>query len=111
MNDWMTLVLRWNPLIIQVILLFLQIYAYRRTRHYSLALLATGSVIGFLSATLARVLYSGTVYPSLVNGVYYAMFILYVAYAVIGIWGAVALFRSYIQLTDTNKLVTTPAGN
>jgi hypothetical protein len=109
MNDWMPLILRWGPLITQAVLLIFQIYAYRRTGHYSLALLVVATVIGIVSAILARVLYSGAIYPSLRTGVYEAIVILYVAYMVLAILGAAALFRSYIRLTDANKVVTDPA--
>ena len=108
MNDWMPLVLRWGPLITQTVLLALQIYAYRRTGHYSLAILAAATVIAILSTILARVLYSEALYPGLRTGVYDAVIILYSVYMVLGIWGAAALFRSYIQLTETNKLATGP---
>jgi hypothetical protein len=33
---------------------------------------------------------------------------LYATNMVLGIWGAAALFRSYIRLTDANKVVTDP---
>jgi hypothetical protein len=102
MNDWMQMILRWFPMITGAILLSLQIYAYRRTGHYSLALLVTASVTGLLAAILSRLLYSEALYPSLYIGVYDAMFVLYAAYVVLGIWGAAALFRSYIRLTDAN---------
>jgi hypothetical protein len=105
MTDWMPFILRWAPLITQAVLLAIQIYVYRRTGHYSLALLVTASVIGLLTTTLARVLYSEALYPGLRTGLYVAMVILYVAYMVLGIWGAAALFRSYIRLTDANKEV------
>jgi hypothetical protein len=108
MNDWMPLILRWGPLITQAVLLVFQIYAYRRTSHYSLALLVVATVIGLVSAILGRVLYSEALYPSLRTGVYEATIILYAAYMVLGIWGAAALFRSYIRLTDANKVVTDP---
>jgi hypothetical protein len=107
-NDWMPLILRWGPLITQAVLLVFQIYAYRRTSHYSLALLVVATVIGLVSAILGRVLYSEALYPSLRTGVYEATIILYAAYMVLGIWGAAALFRSYIRLTDANKVVTDP---
>jgi hypothetical protein len=106
MNDWMPLMLRWGPLITQAVLLILQIYAYRRTGHYSLALLVVATAIGLLSAILARILYSEALYASLRTGVYDAVFILYAAYMVLGVWGAAALFRSYIRLTDATKVVT-----
>src|SRR6266853_282537 len=83
MNDWMPLILRWGPLITQAVLLGLQIYAYRRTSHYSLALLVVATVIGLLSAILARVLYSEALFPSLRTGVYEAMIVLYAAYMVL----------------------------
>jgi hypothetical protein len=108
MNDWMPLVLRWGPLISQVVLLGLQIYAYRRTWHYSLALLVVATVMGLLSAILARVLYSEALYPSLRTAAYDAIVILYVVHIVLGIWGAAALFRAYIRLSDANKVVTDP---
>jgi hypothetical protein len=105
MSDWMPLILRWGPLISQGVLLVLQIYAYRRTRHYSVALLVVATVIGLFSSILARVLYSEALFPGLRIGVYDAMIILYAAYTVLGIWGTAALFRSYIRLTHANKVV------
>jgi hypothetical protein len=108
MNDWMPLILQWGPLITQAVLLVFQIYAYRRTGHYSLALLVVATVIGLLCAILARVLYSEALYPTLRTGVYEAMVILYAANMVLVILGAAALFRSYIRLTDANKVVTNP---
>ena len=108
MSDWMPLILRWGPLITQAVLLVFQMYAYRRTGHYSLALLVAATVIGLLCAILARVLYSEALYPSLRTGVYEAMVILYAANMVLVILGAAALFRSYIRLTDANKVMTNP---
>jgi hypothetical protein len=108
MNDWMPLFLRWGPVITQAVLLVFQVYTYRRTAHYSLALLVVATIIGLLATTLARVLYSQALYPSLRTGVYDAMIILYAVYMVLGIWGAAALFRSYIRLADANKVMTDP---
>ncbi|MGA2710346.1 MAG: hypothetical protein ACLQJ0_02270 [Steroidobacteraceae bacterium] len=105
MTDWMPFVLRWAPLIAQAVLLVIQIYAYRRTGQYSLALLVAASAIGLLTATLGRVFYSEALYPSLRTGLYVAVVIRYAAYIVLGIWGAAALFRSCIRLTDANKVV------
>jgi TctA family transporter len=48
MNDWMPLILRWGSLITQAVSLVFQVYAYRRTGHYSLALLVVATVIGLL---------------------------------------------------------------
>jgi hypothetical protein len=97
-----------GPPITQAVLLSFQIYAYRRTGHYSLALLVVATVIGLLTTALARVLYSEALYPSLRTGVYDAMIILYAVYMVLGIGGAAALFGSYIRLTDANKVMTDP---
>jgi hypothetical protein len=108
MNDWMPLILRWGPLISEAVLLGIQIYAYRRTGHYSVALLVAATVIGLMSSILGRVLYSEALYPSLRVGFYDAIVILYAAYVVLGIWGAAALFRSYIRLSDANKVLTEP---
>ena len=108
MNDWMPLILRWGPLVSQAVLLIFQIYAYRRTSHYSLALLVVATAVGLVSAILSRALYSGAILPSLRTGVYETTILLYVAYLVLAIWGAAALFRSYIRLTDANKPVTDP---
>jgi hypothetical protein len=108
MNDWMPIFLKWGPLISQAVLLVFQIHAYRRTAHYSLALLIVATVIGLQAATLARVLYSQALYPSLRTGVYDAMIFLYAAYMVLATWGAAALFRSYIRLTNANKVLSEP---
>lgn len=51
MSDWMPLILRWGPLISQGVLLVLQIYAYRQTSHYSVALLVVATVIGLFSSS------------------------------------------------------------
>jgi hypothetical protein len=100
------LILLWVPPISQIVLLVLQIYTYRRTSHYSLALLAVSSVIGLLSAVLARVLHSEALYPRLSMVVFDVMIVLYTAYIMIGVWGTAALVRSYIRLTDSNKAPT-----
>src|SRR5260370_32309702 len=69
---------------------------------------STATVMGLLSSTLARVLHSEALYPRLRTGVFDAMIVLYAAYMVLGIWGAAALFRSYIRLSDANKVLTHP---
>jgi hypothetical protein len=104
MNDWMLLFLRWSPPIVQIVLLGLQIYTYRRTGHYSLFLLVVASVAGLLASGLARLLSSEGLNAQLRTGVFDAMVLSYLAYMVIGIWGAAALFRSYIRLTAANKV-------
>jgi hypothetical protein len=106
MHDLIQLMLRWGDLVGIGVLLLLQIYAYRRTGHYSLALLAAASFAGFLAGTLVRLLNSESVDPNLYNGVYAAIGIFWLAYTVLGTWGVVALFQSYIQLTEANKKTT-----
>jgi hypothetical protein len=105
-NDWVPLIFRWGPLITLAVLLFLQLYAYRRTGHYSIGLLVAATVTGLVSAILSRLLYSEVLYPGLRTAVYNAVFLLYAAYMVLSLWGVAALFRSYIRLTDANKAVT-----
>jgi hypothetical protein len=99
MNDWMLLLLRWGPPIVQVVLLGLQIYTYRRTGRYSLLLLLVASIAGLLASALARILNSEALHPHVRGGVFDAMILVYAAYMVLGIWGTAALFRSYIRLT------------
>jgi hypothetical protein len=106
MHDWTSLILQWGSPITQVVLLCLQIYTYRRTRHYSLALIVVASVLGLLASTLIRILNSEMLVPRLRTAVFDTMILLYAAYILFGIWGAAALFRSYIRLTDAGKAST-----
>jgi len=108
MRDWASLILQWGSPITQIVLLCMQIYTYRRTRHYSLGLIVVASVLGLLASTLIRILNSEALGPRLRIGVYDAMILSYAAYILFGIWGAAALFRSYIRLTDTGKASTLP---
>jgi hypothetical protein len=105
-NDWVPLIFRWGPLITLAVLLFLQLYAYRRTGHSGIGLLVAATVTGLVSAILSRLLYSEVLYPGLRNAVYDAVFLLYAAYMVLSLWGVTGLFHSYIRLTDANKAVT-----
>jgi hypothetical protein len=43
MNTLSASIFSWGPIIVQIVLLSLQIYTYRRTNHYSLVLLAVGT--------------------------------------------------------------------
>jgi len=106
MNNLGASILSVGPFIVQVVLLGLQIYTYRRTSHYSLVLLAVGTTMGILTYGLGRILASEVLSEPVRAGVVDAIFILYVVYMVLGIWGAVALFNSYCRLTDANKLLT-----
>ena len=65
MRDWMSLILQWGSPITQVVLLCMQIYTYRRTRHYSLVLIVVASVLGLLASTLIRILNSEVLVPLL----------------------------------------------
>jgi len=100
MNTLSTAILTWGPLIVQIVLLSLQIYTYRRTNHYSLALLAAGSTTGILATGLGRILNAEVLAAGVRVGMYDAIVILYCVYMVLGLWGAVALFQSYRRLTD-----------
>jgi hypothetical protein len=103
MRDWTSWIIQWGSPITQVVLLCMQIYTYRRTRHYSLVVIVVASVLGLLATTLVRILNSGVIAQSLRIGVYDAMILAYAAYILLGIWGAAALFRSYIRLTNAAK--------
>lgn len=100
MRGWMSLILQWGSPITQVVLLCMQIYTYRRTRHHSLMLIVVASALGLLAYILIRILNSEVLVPRLRIGLYDAMILSYSAYILFGIWGAAALFRSYIRLTD-----------
>jgi hypothetical protein len=108
MRDWTSLILQWGSPITQVVLLCMQVYTYRRTRHYSLVLIVAASVLGLLAATLIRILNSEMLVPRLRTGLFDAMILSYAAYMVFGIWGAAALFRSYIRLADASKASIQP---
>jgi hypothetical protein len=108
MRDWESLILQWGPPITQVVLLCMQIYTHRRTRHYSLVLIVVASVLGLLAAALVRILNSEVLVPQVRFGIYHAMVLSYAAYMLFGIWGAAALFRSYIRLSNVDKESTQP---
>jgi hypothetical protein len=108
MRDWSSLILQWGSPITQIVLLGMQIYTYRRTRHFGLALIVVASILGLLASTLIRIINSEVLVPRLRVGIYDAMIFSYAAYIVFGIWGAAALFRSYIRLTDASKASTQP---
>ena len=65
-------------------------------------------MLGLLATTLIRILNSEAIAQSLRIGVYDAMILAYAAYILLGIWGAAALFRSYIRLTNTGNESTQP---
>lgn len=108
MSDWQSLILQWGTPLTQVVLLCMQIYAYRRTRHYSLVLIVAASILGLLALTLIRILNSEVLVPRLRAGLVDAMILSYAAYIVFGIWGAALLFRSYVRLTDASTASSQP---
>ena len=74
-------------------LLFLQLSALRKYRHHSFRLLALATVTALLS-------FGVLIIPHFVPKVGYlsaliASTLLYLLYAVLGIWGTASLFRSY----------------
>jgi len=106
MNNLNALILGWGPFIVQVVLLSLQIYTYRRTNHYSLVLLAVGTTAGVLTSGLGRILTSEVLAARTRDDILDALVILYAVSMVLGIWGAAAPFQSYRRLTDACKLPT-----
>jgi hypothetical protein len=106
MNNLSTLILTWGPFIVQIVLLSFQIYTYRRTNHYSLALLAAGTTTGILAFGLSKILNAEVLAASVRVAMYDAIVILYCVYMVSGLWGAVSLFQSYRRLTEANKFLT-----
>jgi hypothetical protein len=106
MNNLSALILSWGPLIVQIVLLSLQIYTYRRTNHYSLVILAVGTAAGLLTSGLGKILTSEVLAERVRAGMLDAIVIFYSVNMIIGIWGAAALFKSYRRLTDANKLLT-----
>jgi hypothetical protein len=55
---------------------------------------------------LGRILTSEVLAERVRAGMLDAIVILYSVCVVLGIWGAVALFKSYRRLTDANKLLS-----
>ena len=86
----------------------MQIYAYRRTRHYGLVLIVAASILGLLAFTLIRILNAEALVPRLRTGLVDVMILSYAAYIVVGVWGAARLFRSYIDLTDASSASAQP---
>jgi hypothetical protein len=103
MNHWTRLIFTAGPMLGALVLLGLQLYTYRRTRHYSLALLVAGGVMGLLATALLRILNSESFAPSLTTLIIDGAAVLYVGSLTVGTWGAAALFQSYCRLTDVQK--------
>jgi hypothetical protein len=51
MRDWTSSIIQWGSPITQVVLLCMQIYTYRRTRHYSLVVIVAASLLGLFATT------------------------------------------------------------
>lgn len=110
MNNLSAIILSWGPLIVQIVLLSLQIYTFRRTNHYSLVLLAVATTTGILAFGLSKILSSEVLAVRVRVDMYDAIVILYCVYMVLGLWGAAALFQSYRRLTDADTALNPKTG-
>ena len=82
-------------LLTELILLCLQVWAFRRFRHFSFLLLTISTIAGLLYFGLFEAPY---ILPNLAG--YYQAFVtvgvgFFVVQTAFGIWGTLALFRSY----------------
>ena len=86
-------------LIGQWALLAIQLRAYRLTRHYSLRVLVFSTVCAIAATPVAAVPYL----VGVSERTQWAIMLWTVGFGVlqmsVGLWGAVALFRSYVELT------------
>jgi hypothetical protein len=82
----------------QLIQLAIQAYAYRRTPHYSIALLAMGTAAGlvYLAAAFGPSLLSG--HSSWLQPLMWVMAPCFAIQMILGVWGTAALMRSYRRL-------------
>jgi hypothetical protein len=82
-------------------LLCLQLWAFRRYRHFSFVLLAVSTVAGLFHGGL----FGASYFFPIIAANYQLSFTLascfFVAQIVFGIWGTVALFRSYGALVSS----------
>jgi len=85
MNTLSASILSWGPIIVQIVLLSLQIYTYRQTKHYSLVILAVGTAAGLLTSSLGRILTSEVLAERVRAGMYDAIVILYSIVIVFGV--------------------------
>jgi len=85
--------------IAQLLQLGLQLYAYRRTPHFSMALLAIATVAGlaYLGAALVATLLPP--HSHWVRLASWAMALCFGVQILLGVWGTAALLRSYRKLS------------
>jgi hypothetical protein len=102
------MIVQWGPPTTMFVLLCLQIYTYHRTRHYGLAILVAASAAAFLYYGMGKLLSVEALSPRMASGILRAAVTIYAVYMVLSVWGAAALFRSYIQLTEANKVLSRP---
>lgn len=76
-------------------LLALQLWAYRRYKHFSFGTLAFSSAIALASLLLLTVSGVASLNESSRAMTYAAGSVLYLAYMPFGLWGTAALFRAY----------------
>ena len=95
-------------LIGQFVLLAIQLRAYRSTRHYSLRVVAVATVCAIASTPAAAVPYL----VSLSERTQWVLLLWAVGFGVlqmsVGLWGAVALFRSYVELSNARGTIREP---
>ncbi len=87
----------------QLTLLTLQLRTYWRTHHYSLRLVAIATLSGIAGLIVGAIPHFVRTDESTGWLILYATIGFSVVQMVVGIWGAVALFRSYIQLTEAER--------
>jgi hypothetical protein len=85
--------------IAQVLQLGLQLYGYRRTPHFSVAMLAIATLAGlaYLGAALVVTLVSA--HSHWMRAAILAMVLCFAVQILLGVWGTAALLRSYRVLS------------
>jgi len=81
-----------------IVILYLQLAAYRRNRHSSFVILAVSTVVALACLALMFLPSLGLMHRSLAS--YFASVAAYAVYTVLAIWGTVSLFRSYGKLAS-----------
>jgi hypothetical protein len=99
-----------GPIATSVVLLLLQLAAFRRHEHVSFLLLAVSTTCGLLYIATALLRY--WLGPSAIDAwLYYLLPIFLSGQMVLGIWGVVALFRSYRDLSAAADLSRNHSGD
>jgi heme A synthase len=85
--------------IAQLVQLGLQAYAYRRTPHVSIGVLAVASLAGLVYLSAAAVITLVTGYARLLQLASVLMLVSFGLQIILGVWGTASLLRSYRQLS------------